>query len=197
VLHFILTPCQEMNERFCLATIHHILQDEIEMFVMHPLPLTTQGTCHHLYEVNTNAIREISNHHHILFCAKRWTETNDVNLSIPRWRNFNRSQNNNLQSLSSLPPICLLCWKLEHCCSLNRLVIVSFLPSFRIYKSITRCCTFIRKKGPRSTFERFTQNKFCLLQSCHLKLNQVGPYLHWPHWWDKWPIDTIPLVPPT
>jgi hypothetical protein len=27
-----------MNERFCLAIIHHILQDEIEMFVMHPLP---------------------------------------------------------------------------------------------------------------------------------------------------------------
>ncbi len=51
-----------MNEKFCLSIIHHILQDEIEMFVMHPLPPTTQRTCHHLYEVNTSAIREISNH---------------------------------------------------------------------------------------------------------------------------------------
>jgi hypothetical protein len=30
--------CWEMNERFCLATTHDILQDEIEMFAMHPLP---------------------------------------------------------------------------------------------------------------------------------------------------------------
>ncbi len=22
-------------------------------------------------------------------------------------------------------------------------------------------------------------------------MSQVGLYLHWPHWWDKWPIDTI------
>jgi hypothetical protein len=37
----------------------------------------------------------------------------------------------------------------------------------------------------------FTQNKFCLFQSCHFKLNQVSACLHWPHWWDKWPINTI------
>jgi hypothetical protein len=56
-------------------------------------------------------------------------------LSIPRWRNCNRWQNNNLQSLSNLPPICLLSWKLEHCCSLKRLIIASFWPSFRICRS--------------------------------------------------------------
>jgi hypothetical protein len=27
-----------MNGRLCLAIIHHFLQDEIEMFTMHPLP---------------------------------------------------------------------------------------------------------------------------------------------------------------
>jgi hypothetical protein len=70
VLHFIPTPCQEMNERFCLATIHHILQDEIEIFTMHPLPPTTQGTCHHLYEVNISAIKVISNYHFILFYVR-------------------------------------------------------------------------------------------------------------------------------
>jgi hypothetical protein len=43
----------------------------------------------------------------------------------------------------------------------------------------------------RSTFAHFTQNKSCLLQCCHLKLSQVGPYLHLPRWWDKWPINTI------
>jgi hypothetical protein len=72
------------------------LQDEIEMFAMPPLPLTTQGTCHHLYEVNTSAIREISNRHFILFCVRRWIEVDDVNLSIPWWRNFSRWKNNNL-----------------------------------------------------------------------------------------------------
>jgi hypothetical protein len=89
------------------------LQDEIEMFAMHPLPLTTQGTYHHLYEVNTNAIREISNRHLIILCAKKWIGVDDVNLSIPWWRNFSRWQNSILQSLSNLPPICLLCWKLS------------------------------------------------------------------------------------
>jgi hypothetical protein len=53
---------------------------------MHPLPSTTQGTCHHLYEINISAIREISNRHLILLCVRRWTGTNDVNLSIPWWR---------------------------------------------------------------------------------------------------------------
>jgi hypothetical protein len=72
-----------MNERFYLAIIHHILQDEIEMFAMHPVPPTTQGTYHHLYEVNTSAIKEIFNHHLIMFCVMRWTEANDVNMSIP------------------------------------------------------------------------------------------------------------------
>jgi hypothetical protein len=38
---------------------------------------------------------------------------------------------------------------------------------------------------------RFTHNKFCLLQSCHLKLNQINAYLHWPRWWDKWAINII------
>ncbi len=148
------------------------------MFVMHPLPPTTQGTYHHLYEVNTNAIKEISNCHFILFCARRWTKDDDVNPSILWWRNFNRWQNNIFQSSSNLPPIYLLCWKLEHCCSPNRLVIVSFWPSFKICKLIRRCCTFICKKGPRSTFVHFTENKSCLLQSYHLKLSQVNPYLH-------------------
>jgi len=53
------------------------------MFAMHPFPLTTQGTYHHLYEVITSAIREIPNHHLILFCARRWIGVDDVNLSIP------------------------------------------------------------------------------------------------------------------
>ncbi len=145
-----------MNEKFCLAVIHHILQDEIKMFAMHPLPLTTQRTCHHLYEVNTSAIREISNHHLILLYAKRWTGADEVNLSISWWRNFSRWQDNNLQSLSNLPPICLLHWKLEHCCSPNRLVIVSFWPSSRIYRLVTNCCILIWKKSSRSTFARFT-----------------------------------------
>ncbi len=95
-LHFIPTPCWEMNERFCLATIHQILQDEIEMFAMHPLPLTTQGTCHHLYEVNINAIREISNCHLIPLCVRRWVGADDVNMSIDWWKNLNKWQNNNL-----------------------------------------------------------------------------------------------------
>jgi hypothetical protein len=77
-----------MNERFYLATIHHVLQDEIEMFPMHPLPVTTQGTYHYLYEVNTNVIKEIFNHHFILFCARRWIKVDDVNMSIPWWRIF-------------------------------------------------------------------------------------------------------------
>ncbi len=157
----------------------------------HSLPLTTQWTYHHLYEINTSVIREISNRHFVLFCARRWIKDNDVNLSISWWRNFCRWQNNNLQSLSNLPPICLLHWKLEHCCSLNRLVIASFWPSFRICRPVTRCCTFIRKKGPRSTFAHFTQNKSSLFQNYHLKLSQVCPYLQWQYWWDKWPIDTI------
>jgi hypothetical protein len=134
------------------------------MFAMHPLPSITQRTCFHLYEVNTSAIREISNCHFLLFCAKRWTIVDDVNLSIPWWRNFSRWQNNNLQSFSNLPPICLLHWNLEHYCSPIRLVIVSFLPSFKIYRLVTRCCIFICKKGSRSTFACFTQNKSCLLQ---------------------------------
>jgi hypothetical protein len=46
-----------------------------------------------------------------------------------------------------------------------------------MYKSITRCCTFIHKKGLRNTFAPFTQNKSCLLQNCHLKLNQVNFFL--------------------
>jgi hypothetical protein len=75
------------------------------MFAMHPLPSTTQRTNHHLYEVNTSATREISNHHLILFCVKRWNKVDDVNISIPWWRNFGRWQNNSLQSSSSLPPI--------------------------------------------------------------------------------------------
>jgi hypothetical protein len=140
-LHFIPTSCWEMNERFCLAIIYHILQDKIEMFAMHPLPLTTQGTCHRLYEVNISEIMEISICHLILLCAKRWTKADDVNLSIPWWRNFSRWQNKNLQSLSNLPPICLLHWKFEHCCSLTRFLIVSFWPIFKICKSIMRCCT--------------------------------------------------------
>jgi hypothetical protein len=85
-----------MNERFYLAIIHHILQDEIEMFAMHPLPSTTQGTYHHLYEVNISAIKEISNRHLILFCAWRWTEIDGVNMSTPWWKNFSRWKNNNL-----------------------------------------------------------------------------------------------------
>jgi hypothetical protein len=133
------------------------------MFAMHPLPPTTQGTYHHLYGVNTRAIREISNHRLILLCARRWTGANDVNLSIPWWRNFVRWQNNNLQNSSNLPLICLLCWKLKRGCSLNRLIIVSFWPSFKICMSVMRCCTFICKKGPRNTFACFTQNKSCLL----------------------------------
>jgi len=166
----------EWNVLFGHNTSH--LQNEIKMVAMHPLPSTMWGTYHHLYEVNTSAIREISNHHLILLCARRWIRANDVNLTIPLWRNFTRWQSNILQSSSSLPPICLLCWKLEHCCSPNRLVIVSFWPNFRICKLITRCCTFIHKKGPRNTFVRFTHNKFCLLQSCHFKLNQINAYLH-------------------
>jgi hypothetical protein len=98
-----------MNEKVYLAIIHHILQDEMEMFAMHPLPPTTQGTYHHLYEINISAIREISNRHLILLCTKKWIGVDDVNLSIPWWRNFSRWQNNILQSLSNLPPICLLC----------------------------------------------------------------------------------------
>jgi hypothetical protein len=86
----------------------YVVIPEIEMFAMHPLPPTTQRTYHHLYEVNTSAIREISNRHFILFYAKRWTRVDDVNMSMPWWRNFNRWQNNSLQSSSSLPPICLL-----------------------------------------------------------------------------------------
>jgi hypothetical protein len=66
VLHFIPTPCREINERFCLAVIHHILHHEIKMFAMHPLPPTTQRTYHHLYEINTSAIKEISNFHLML-----------------------------------------------------------------------------------------------------------------------------------
>jgi len=58
---------------------------------------TTQGTCHHCYEVNTSPSREISNRHFILLCVRRWIETHDVNLSIPWWRNF-CSWQNNLQS---------------------------------------------------------------------------------------------------
>jgi len=52
------------------------------MFAMHPLPLTTKGTCHHLYGVNTSANREISNCHLILLCVRRWIGDDDVNLSI-------------------------------------------------------------------------------------------------------------------
>ncbi len=102
-LHFIPSPCREMNERLCLGTIHHILQDEIQMFTMHPFPLTTQRTYHHLYEIITNAVREISNYHFILLCVRRWTRANDVNLSITQRSNFSRWQNNHL------PPICLSC----------------------------------------------------------------------------------------
>jgi hypothetical protein len=102
------------------------LHDEIEMFAMHLLPPTTQKTCHHLYEVNRNAIREISNCHLILLCVKRWNGTDDVDLSTSWWKNFNRWQNNILQSLSNLPPICLLHWKLECCCSPNRLLLQIF-----------------------------------------------------------------------
>jgi hypothetical protein len=125
--------------------IHQILHDEIEMFAMHPLPPTTQETCYHLYEINISAIKEISNRHLILLCARRWTRVNDVNLSIPWWRNFSRWQNNSLQSLSSLPPICLLRWKLECCCSPNKIVIVNFWPSLKIFKLVTRSYTFICK----------------------------------------------------
>ncbi len=70
------------------------MHDEIEMFAMHLLPPTTQKTCHHLYEVNRNAIREISNCHLILLCVKRWNGTDDVDLSTSWWKNFNRWQNN-------------------------------------------------------------------------------------------------------
>ncbi len=120
------------------------------MFAMHPLPSTTQRTNHHLYEVNTSATREISNHHLILFCVKRWNKADDVNISIPWWRNFGRWQNNSLQSSSSLPPIWLLRWKLEYCCLPNRLVIVSFWLNFKICMSITRSYTFIRKQGSKA-----------------------------------------------
>ncbi len=120
-------------------------------------------------------IREISDCHFILFCARRWTRDDDVNLSIPWWRNFSRRQKNIFQNSYSLPPIYMLRWKLEHCCLPNKLIIVSFWLSFKICKSITRCCTFICKKGPRSTFVHFTQNKSYLLQSYHLKLNHVSP----------------------
>jgi hypothetical protein len=44
---------------------------------------------------------------------------------------------------------------------------------------IMKCCTFIHIKGLKNTFACFIQNKFCFLQSCHLKLNQVDLYLHW------------------
>ncbi len=145
VLHFIPTPCREMNERFCLATIHHILQDEIEIFAMHPLLPTTQRTCHHLYEINTIAIREISNCHLILLCARRWITTDDVNLSILRWRNFNRWKNNGLQSSSNLPPICLLRYNRECCYLPNRFIVANFWPSFNICRSVMRSCTFICK----------------------------------------------------
>ncbi len=50
---------------------------------------------------------------------------------------------------------------------------------------------FHSQKNARSTFVCFTLNKSCLLQSYQLKLNKVGPCLHWPRWWDKWPIDII------
>ncbi len=56
---------------------------------------------------------------------------------------------------------------------------------------VIRCCIFIHKKGLKNKFVHFTQNKSYLFQNCHFKLNQVGPYLHWPCWWDKWPIETI------
>jgi len=171
--------------------ISHFARWNRDELVMHPLPTTTQGSCHHCYEVNTCASREISNHHFILFCARRWIRTHDVNMSIPWWRNFCSWQNNNLQSLSNLPPICLLCWKLQICCWPNCLIIASFWPSGWIYRSIKKWCTFTHKKGPRSTFSHFTQNKSCLLQCCDLKLNQVGPYLYWLCWGDKWSIDTI------
>jgi hypothetical protein len=109
-----------MNERFYLPQYITFWKMKFwKMFAMHPFPPTTPRICHHLYEVNTSAIREISNHHSILLCARRWTRIDDVNLSIPWWRNLSRCQNNSLQSLSNLPPICLLCWKLEHCCLLN------------------------------------------------------------------------------
>ncbi len=50
---------------------------------MNPLPMTTQGTCHHCYEANTNACREISNHYRIMLYGKRLTKADDVNMSIP------------------------------------------------------------------------------------------------------------------
>jgi hypothetical protein len=68
---------------------------------------------------------------------------------------------------------------------------VSFWPNIYFCRLIRRCCILTRKKGPRSTFARFTHNKSCLLQCCDLKLNQIGPYLHWSCWWDKWSIDII------
>jgi hypothetical protein len=136
-----------MNERFCLATILHILQDEIEMFAMHPFPPTTQGTYHHLYEVNIKAIREISNHHFILFCVRRWTEANDVNLFIPWWRNF--SSGKTIASKVRPTSHVFICY-VE---SLNVVVCrIGLLFQFfgQASRSITRCCTFICKKSSRS-----------------------------------------------
>ncbi len=145
MLHFIPIPCREMNDFFCLAIIHHILQDEIEVFAMHPLLRSTQGTCHHCYEVNTSASREISNCHFILFCVRKWTRAHDVNLSIPWWRNF-CSWQNNLQSSSNLSLVCLLCWKLQCCCTSNCFIIASVWPSIWIYKLIRSCCILTCKQ---------------------------------------------------
>jgi hypothetical protein len=39
-------------------------------------------------------------------CVMRWTEGNDVNISIPQWRNFSWWQNNSLQTSSNFPLIC-------------------------------------------------------------------------------------------
>ncbi len=98
-MNFIPTPSCMMNEIFHLPIIYYMLENVINMFIMHSLPSPTQWTYQHCHKIHVNVNEETSYCHLILFYVLGHTESDIIYESIPYWKNLFGWQNNLLQKM--------------------------------------------------------------------------------------------------
>lgn len=72
-----------MNEFFCLPIIQNMLQNVVDVFTMHTLPLVAQQTCYHCDKVYANVGWKFSNFHLILFNGLGHVNSHVIYESIP------------------------------------------------------------------------------------------------------------------
>lgn len=72
-----------MNEFFCLPIIQNMLQNVVDVFTMHPLPLVAQQTYYLCDKIYANVGWKFSNFHLILFNGLGHVDSHVIYESIP------------------------------------------------------------------------------------------------------------------